>query len=65
MARSKKSYAIKVHYPEDDEGMLQLRKRMGAAYIRFVKNHILALPISDEAKNELYTNVLERLNNRS
>ena len=63
MARSKDSYIIKVHYPEGEEGMSEIRKRMGAAYTRFVKDYILTLPISDEEKNKLYTKVSERLIN--
>ena len=61
MGRSKSSYNIKVHYPEDENGMLLLRQRMGTAYIRFVKNYILNLPISDEKKNNLYSNIIGRL----
>ena len=63
MARSKDSYIIKVHYPEGEEGMSEIRKRMGTAYTQFVKDYILTLPISDEEKNKLYTNVFEHLFN--
>ncbi len=60
MSRSKDSYIIEVHYPED-EGVFEIRKRMGAAYIQFVIDYILALHISDEEKNKLYTKVTEML----
>lgn len=63
MARSKDSYIIKVHYPETKEDMFEIRRRMGAAYIQFVKDYILTLPISDEEKNELYEKVYEHLLN--
>ncbi|MDP4183395.1 MAG: hypothetical protein Q8942_20185 [Bacillota bacterium] len=63
MARSKDSYIIKVHYPETKEDMFEIRKRIGEAYIQFVKDYILTLPISDERKNELYEKVYERLLN--
>ena len=61
MARSKDSYIIKVHYPETEERMLELRKKMGNAYNYFVKDYILTLPISDEEKNNLYAKVIQRL----
>ena len=63
MARSKDSYIIKVHYPEGEEGMSEIRKRMGAAYTQFVKDYILTLPTSNEEKNKLYTNVFKHLFN--
>ncbi len=63
MARSKDSYIIKVHYPETEEDMFEIRRRMGTAYIQFVKDYILTLPISDEEKNKLYTKVIKRLFN--
>ncbi len=63
MARSKDSYIIKVHYPGTEEDMFEIRRRMGAAYIQFVKDYILTLPISDEEKNELYEKVYEHLLN--
>lgn len=63
MARSKYSYLIKVHYPETEVGMIEIRKRMGAAYAQFVKDYILTLPISKEEKNILYTKVIDHLFN--
>ena len=65
MGRSKNSYIIKVHYPETEEGMLDLRKRMGTAYIKFIKDYILTLPISDEQKNKLHTEVIEQMNRKT
>ena len=61
MARSKDSYIIKVHYPETEEDIFEIRRRMGSAYTRFLKDYVLALPISDEEKNNLYEKVLELL----
>lgn len=61
MARSKDTYIIKVHYPEKEEDVFETRKRMGAAYIQFVKDYILTLPIRDEEKNKLYEKVSEHL----
>lgn len=63
MARSKDSYIIKVHYPETEEDMFEIRKRMGTAYIHFIKDYILTLPIDDEEKNILYEKVAEHLLN--
>lgn len=63
MARSKDSYIIKVHYPKTEEDMFEIRRRMGAAYIQFVKDYILTLPISDEEKNKLYEKAYEHLLN--
>jgi len=63
MARSKDSYIIKVHYPETEEDMFEIRRRMGAAYTQFVKDYILTLPISNEEKNKLYEKVYEHLLN--
>jgi hypothetical protein len=63
MARSKDSYIIKIHYPETEVGMVEIRKRMGVAYVKFVRDYILTLPISDEEKNTLYARVTEHLSN--
>ncbi len=60
VARSKKNYVIKVHYPETDEGLIMLRKQMGKAYMEFSKDYILTLPISNHKKNNLYSQILER-----
>jgi hypothetical protein len=65
MARSKDSYIIEVHYPENKEAMLDLKKKIGAVYIQFVKEYILTMPISDEEKNKLYSEVVERLLKRN
>lgn len=61
MVRSKESYIINVHYPETEEDMFEIRRRMGIAYTQFVKDYILSLPISDNEKNNLYEKVLVRL----
>ena len=63
MARPKDSYIIEVHYPEGED-MSEIKKRMGDAYIKFVKDYILTLSISDEEKNKLYTKVIEHLLNK-
>jgi hypothetical protein len=57
MDRSKGAYIINIHYPETQDGILELRKRMGNAYIHFVKDYIMTLPISDAEKNKLYIKV--------
>ena len=62
MGRSKKTYTINVHYPKNEEELLCMRKSMGEAYIKFVKDYILALPVTDEQKNQLYSKVLAGLN---
>ena len=61
IARPKDSYMVRVHYPETEEGMLEIKRRMGAAYIQFVKEYILSLPISDEGKNKLFEETSEHL----
>lgn len=62
MARSKKKlYSINVHYPEDNEEMLSIRKNMAIAYNKFISNYILTLPITDEQKNKVYSEVQELL----
>jgi hypothetical protein len=61
MARVKKSYSINVHYPESEEGLLNLRKNMAEAYLKFVEDYILALPVCAEQKNKLYSEILELL----
>jgi hypothetical protein len=61
MAGSKDSYLIEIHYPEREEELLEMRKRMGAVYTQFVKDYILTLPISDKEKNKLFTVVMEHL----
>lgn len=61
MTRTKASYSIEVHYPETQEQMSELRKRMGYAYIDFVKNYIKALSINNDEKNKLYVEVTNKL----
>ena len=61
MVRSKDFHIIEVHYPENETEMIDLKKRMGSAYSQFIKNYILALPISDNEKNRLYASVVEHL----
>lgn len=61
MARSKDTYLIKVHYPETEGDIFEIRRRMGTAYAQFVKDYILTLPISDEEKNKLFEKVSEHL----
>lgn len=61
MARSKQEYIIKVHYPKEEKDELELRKRMGKAYMKFVEDYIMTLPINDEEKNKLYFNVFDKL----
>ena len=64
MARSKQEYIINIHYPETEEGLLKLRKRMGSSYINFIKDYIMTLPISGEEKNKLYFEINARLQKR-
>ncbi|URZ06416.1 hypothetical protein [Clostridium felsineum] len=61
MPRSKNGYSINVHYPSDKSALVQLRKRMGKAYVKFIQDYIKTLPIDDNKKNELYFNVIEKL----
>jgi hypothetical protein len=61
MVRSKVAYIINIQYPKTEDGMLTLRKRMGTAYIHFVKDYIMTLPISDVEKNKIYLEVNDRL----
>jgi hypothetical protein len=58
---SKDSYLINIHYPETETEMLELRKRLGDAYIQFVKDYVLNLNITNEEKNILYVNITKRL----
>jgi hypothetical protein len=57
VSRTKRSYVIQVYYPETEEKMLELRKRMGRVYIEWVRGYIKTLPISIEDKNILYKKV--------
>ena len=59
MIRSKDTLIIQVHYPSKEEDILELRKRMGNAYGRFIQNYILNLPINDKEKNKLFKDVVE------
>ena len=61
MIRSKDTLIILVHYPSKEEDILELRKRMGSAYGRFIQNYILNLPINDKEKNKLFKDVVENL----
>jgi hypothetical protein len=45
--------------------MCEIKKRMGVAYTKFVKEYILSLSISDEEKNELLFSVMENISNNS
>lgn len=61
MSKSKRMYVINVHFPEDKSEKLRLRKRMGNAYVKFIKAYIMDLPISDDKKNELYLKIIDKL----
>lgn len=61
MVRSKDSHIIEVHYPETEEEIADLKKRIGSAYSQFIKHYILTLPINDKEKNKLYAAVVENL----
>lgn len=57
MSKAKDDYSIEVHYPINEEGMLDIRKRTGAAYRYFIKDYIMSLPITGQEKNGLYFKV--------
>jgi len=61
MTRPKDSYIIEVHYPESPEKFIELRRRLGKAYIEFIIGYITELPICLEEKNELYIDFIEQL----
>lgn len=61
MAKRPKKYKIVVHYPKSEEKMTELRNNMGCTYIKFLKEYILSLSISDDEKNNLYREVVEEL----
>jgi hypothetical protein len=61
MARPKDSYVIEVHYPKSKDELIELKKRMGKAYIEFLRGFIIGLPICDEEKNKLYLKIVEKL----
>ncbi|KNY24883.1 hypothetical protein [Pseudobacteroides cellulosolvens] len=61
MARPKDSYIIEVHYPKSQGGLIELRRRLGKAYIEFIKGYIMGLPICGEEKDELYIKIIERI----
>lgn len=63
MARPKDSYIIEVRYPQGKEELAQLRRRMGKAYIEFVKRYIHEWPVSDEEKNKLYWKIINHFKN--
>ncbi len=61
MGRKKEGYVITVHYPESGKDILEMRRRIGAAYIRFVEDYILALPAGGKQKNDMYARVIQYL----
>ncbi|RCX08290.1 hypothetical protein DFR58_1432 [Anaerobacterium chartisolvens] len=61
MGRKKEDYVISVHYPEADQDIVEMRRRMGDAYIGFVEEYILALPVGGKQKNDMYTQVVQYL----
>ncbi|HEY9062356.1 MAG TPA: hypothetical protein VIO64_17930 [Pseudobacteroides sp.] len=63
MARPKDSYIIEVHYPQSKGELIELRRRMGKAYIEFISDYILGLPICDGEKNKLYLKIVNELKN--
>jgi hypothetical protein len=64
MSKPKVEYFININYPERKNDMLELRRRLANAYMSFVENYILTLPISDEEKNKLYIAVKEKIKSR-
>lgn len=61
MSRKKDRYIINVHFPDSEDELLELRKRMGIAYVNFVEEYIKKLPIDDEKKNKIYIDVIQKL----
>lgn len=61
MARPVNSCVVEIHYPMNEEGRLEIGKRMGAEYIVFIKDYILSLPITGKEKNALYAKVYDNL----
>ena len=61
MARPKDSYIIEVRYPENNEKLIELRKRMGISYMEFITGYITELPICSQEKNKLYMEIMEQL----
>ena len=54
-------YTITMHYPSDEASLIEMRKRMGSAHIKYIQSYIMSLPISDTQKNHLYEDVIKNL----
>lgn len=61
MSRKKDAYIVNVHFPNSEDELIELRKRMGIAYVNFVEEYIKKLPIEDEKKNKIYIDVIQKL----
>jgi hypothetical protein len=54
-----------MHLPASEDRMIELRKRMGISYIKFVEKYIKCLPIDDEQKNKIFIKVIDKLQESS
>ncbi len=61
MARPKDSYIIEVRYPENQEKLIDLRRRVGRAYMEFLEGYITKLPVCSQEKNKLYIEIMKQL----
>lgn len=60
MSRSQKKYTIEIQYPKTSEEMLYIRKKLGAAYLEFVKEYLASLSIDHDEKTMIYNKVLQK-----
>ena len=65
MARKKNGYAINIYFPKSEDKLIEIRKRMGISYIKFVQTYIMNLQIEDEQKNNVYLRIIKILQKRS
>lgn len=61
MSKQKRLYEILVHYPESEQGLLELRKQTGKAFSIVLREYIFNLNISDSQKEELYIKLTKQL----
>lgn len=65
MSRKKEDYIVYVHLPDSKDKLIELRKCIGSAYIKFAEDYIKTLSIADDLKNEIYFHLIQKLNKKS
>lgn len=61
MSRSKEPYIIEIRYPDSNEGIIKLRKKVVEAWDEVLKTHIKFLSIGEREKKKIYEEIMKSI----